>query len=104
MKHLPTLPQALTLGLLSLALATPLSVSAKTKNTPNPLQCERDGRLQACEDSPSEARKPKKAVAFKAQATDGADSTDMPAKKSKKSKKKSKKAGQKKTKRASPAK
>ena len=49
MKHLPTLPQALTLGLLSLALATPLGASAKTKNTPNPLQCERDGRLQACE-------------------------------------------------------
>ena len=102
MKHLPTLPQALSLGLLSLCLAAPSGAMAKTKTTPNPLQCEREGRMQACEDSPSEASKPKKAVAFKAQATDGADLTDMPAKKSKKSKKKSKKAGQKKTKRASP--
>ena len=73
---------------------------AKTKPTPNPLQCERDGRMQACEDSPSEASKPKKAVAFKAQAADGTDLTDKPAKKSKK---KGRKAGKKKTKRASPA-
>jgi hypothetical protein len=68
---------------------------AKTKAKPNPLQCERDGRLQACEDSPTEASKPKKALAFKAQSADDTALTDKPVKKSKK---KSKKTGKKKAK------
>ncbi len=96
MKHLTTLPQALTLGLLSLCLASPIGALAKTKTAPPPLQCERDGKLQACDDQP-EVAKPKKGVAFKAQATDGAGMTDKPAKKSKK---KSKKSANKKAKRS----
>ena len=95
MKHLQ-LPQALTLGLLSLCLATPLGASAKTK-TPDPLQCERDGRMQACEDAPTDAAKPQKAKAFKAQATDMTGETVKPVKKTKK---KGKKAAKKKAKRS----
>jgi hypothetical protein len=47
--------------------------------------------MQACEDAPTEATKPKKALAFKAQATDGADVANKPPKKSKKKSKKAKK-------------
>ena len=90
MTHLH-LPRALSLALLSLCLTAPLASTAKTKNTPNPLQCEKDGRMQACEDAPTEATKPKKALAFKAQATDGADVANKPPKKSKKKSKKAKK-------------
>ena len=61
MKHLQ-LPQALTLGLLSLCLATPLVATAKAKKETPSLQCERDGKLQACDDQP-EVAKPKKGVA-----------------------------------------
>lgn len=90
MTHLQ-LPRALSLALLSLCLAVPLASSAKTKNTPNPLQCEKEGRMQACEDAPTDSAKPKKALAFKAQATDGADMAQKPAKKSNKKSKKAKK-------------
>jgi hypothetical protein len=84
MKHL-NLPQALSLALLSLCLATPLPAVAKAKNEPPSLQCERDGKLQACDDQP-EMTKPKKAAAFKAQAADVNGDADKPAKKKKKKK------------------
>ena len=95
MKHL-NLPQALSLALLSLCLATPLPAVAKAKNEPPSLQCERVGQMQACEDQP-EVAKPKKVAAFKAQAADMNGETEPPAKKKKK---KSKKTAQKKTKRS----
>ena len=95
MKHL-NLPQALSLALLSLCLATPLPAVAKAKNEPPSLQCERDGQLQACDDQPAVA-KPKTVAAFKAQAADMNGETEPPAKKKKK---KSKKTAQKKTKRS----
>lgn len=46
MKHLK-LPQALSLALLSLCLATPLPAMAKAKKEQPSLQCERDGQMQA---------------------------------------------------------
>jgi hypothetical protein len=95
MKHL-NLPQALSLALLSLCLATPLPAVAKAKKEPPSLQCERDGQMQACDDQPAVA-KPKKVAAFKAQAADMNGETEPPAKKKKK---KSKKTAQKKTKRS----
>ena len=95
MKHL-NLPQALSLALLSLCLATPLPAVAKAKNEPPSLQCERGGQMQACDDQPAVA-KPKKVAAFKAQAADMNGETEPPAKKKKK---KSKKTAQKKTKRS----
>ena len=95
MKHLK-LPQALSLALLSLCLATPLPAVAKAKKEPPSLQCERDGQMQACDDQPAVA-KPKKVAAFKAQAADMNGETEPPAKKKKK---KSKKTAQKKTKRS----
>ena len=94
MKHL-NLPQALSLALLSLCLATPLPAVAKAKKEPPSLQCERGGQMQACDDQPAVA-KPKKVAAFKAQAADMNGETEPPAKK----KKKSKKTAQKKTKRS----
>lgn len=90
------LPQALSLALLSLVLASPLPAMAKAKKEPPSLQCERDGKLQTCDDQP-EVAKPKKAAAFKAQAADMNGETQPPAKKKKK---KSKKTAQKKTKRS----
>lgn len=90
------LPQALSLALLSLCLATPLVVTAKAKKETPSLQCERDGQLQACDDQTAVA-KPKKVAAFKAQAADMNGETEPPAKKKKK---KSKKTAQKKTKRS----
>ena len=90
------LPQALSLALLSLCLATPLAAVAKAKKPPPPLQCERDGKLQACDDQP-EVAKPQKGVAFKAQASDLNGDTAKPAKKSKK---KGKKTAKKKAKRS----
>ena len=95
MKHL-NLPQALSLALLSLCLATPLPAVAKAKKEPPSLQCERGGQMQACDDQPAVA-KPKKVAAFKAQAADMNGETEPPAKKKKK---KSKKTAQKKTKRS----
>ena len=95
MKHLK-LPTALSLALLSLCLATPISAMAKTKKETPTLQCERDGKLQSCEDQP-EVAKPKKATAFKAQSTDLNSEMDKPAKKKKK---KNKKSAKKKTKRS----
>ena len=95
MKHL-NLPQALSLALLSLCLATPLPAVAKAKKEPPSLQCERDGQMQACDDQPAVA-KPKKVAAFKSQAADMNGETEPPAKKMKK---KSKKTAQKKTKRS----
>jgi hypothetical protein len=77
------LPRALSLALLSLCLATPLVATAKAKKETPSLQCERDGKLQACDDQP-EVAKPKKAAAFKAQAADVNGETDKPAKKKKK--------------------
>ena len=100
MKHLPTLPQALTFGLISLCLSAPLGAMAKTKAPPSPLQCEKDGRMQPCEDSQSDKLTTKKGLAFKAQAADGADAAS---KSHKKSTKKGKKAAKKKSKRASVA-
>ena len=90
------LPQALSLALLSLCLATPLPAMAKAKKEPPSLQCERDGQMQAC-DNPADMAKPKKAAAFKAQAAEMNGESEAPAKKKKK---KSKKAAQKKTKRS----
>ena len=81
------LPQALSLALLSLCLATPLVATAKAKKETPSLQCERDGKLQACDDQP-EVAKPKKGVAFKAQAAGMNGETDKPAKKKKKKGKK----------------
>ena len=78
----PTLPQALSLALLSLCLASPLGAHAKTKAAP-PLQCEKDGRMQACDDQP-ELSKPTKGGAFKAQANGLNEDADKPAKKKKK--------------------
>jgi hypothetical protein len=95
MKHL-NLPQALSLALLSLCLATPLPAVAKAKKETPSLQCERGGQMQACDDQPAVA-KPKKVAAFKAQAADMNGETELPAKKKKK---KSKKTAQKKTKRS----
>jgi hypothetical protein len=88
MKHHP-LPQALRLALLSLCLAAPMGAKAKTP-APPPLQCEKDGRLQACGDQPDVA-KPSKGDTFKAQATDMNGDTAKPAKKKKKGKKTAKK-------------
>jgi len=82
MKHL-NLPQALSLALLSLCLATPLAATAKAPKEPPSLQCERDGKLQACDDQP-EVVKPKKTAAFKAQAADMNGEADQPVKKKKK--------------------
>lgn len=79
------LPQALSLALLSLCLATPLVVTAKAKKETPSLQCERDGQLQACDDQTAVA-KPKKVAAFKAQAADMNGDADKPAKKKKKKK------------------
>jgi hypothetical protein len=95
MKHLK-LPQALSLALLSLCLATPLPAVAKAKKETPSLQCERGGQMQACDDQP-EVAKPKKVAGFKAQAADMNGETEPPAKKKKK---KSKKTAQKKTKRS----
>ena len=95
MKHL-NLPQALSLALRSLCLATPLPAVAKAKNEPPSLQCERGGQMQACDEQATLA-KPKKVAAFKAQAADMNGETEPPAKKKKK---KSKKTAQKKTKRS----
>jgi len=88
----PNLPQALSLALLSLCLASPPGAHAKTKPAP-PLQCEKDGRMQACDDQP-ELSKPQKGVAFKAQGTGVIGEADKPAKKKKK---KAKKTAKKKT-------
>ncbi len=85
------LRQALTIGLLSLCTAAPLSAWAKNKSAPEPLQCEIDGRMQACENQATNQDKPQKAKAFKAQASDGEDLTDKPQKKTKKKSKKAKK-------------
>ena len=95
MKHLK-LPQALSLALLSLFLASPLPAMAKAKKEQPSLQCERDGKLQTCDDQP-EVAKPKKAAAFKAQAADMNSETDKPVKKKKK---KGKKTTKKKAKRS----
>lgn len=95
MKHL-NLPQALSLALLSLCLATPLPAVAKAKKETPSLQCERGGQMQACDEQTTLA-KPKKVAAFKAQAADMNGETEPPAKKKKK---KSKKTAQKKTKRS----
>ena len=92
MKHLK-LPQALGLALLSLCLSSPLGAWAQTPKESPSLQCERDGKLQSCDDQPKVA-KPKKAAAFKAQASEMTADTQQPTKKKKK--KKSKKAAQKK--------
>jgi len=92
MKHHP-LPQALSLALLSLCLAAPMGASAKPP-APPPLQCEKNGLLQACDDQP-EMAKPQKGEAFKAQASDMDGETNKPAKKKKK---KSKKTAKKKAK------
>lgn len=91
MTNLPTPPRVLSLALLSLCLSAPLASSAKTPNTPAQLQCDKDGRLQACEDAPAQAQQPRKAAAFKAQATDTNAESDKPVKKSKKKSKKAKK-------------
>ncbi|NDC61264.1 MAG: hypothetical protein EBZ60_04500 [Betaproteobacteria bacterium] len=92
MTHHP-LPQALSLTLLSLCLATPLGAHAKNPSPP-PLQCEKDGKWQACDDQPA-LTKPKKALAFKAQGNNVTGEAD---KNPKKKKKKAKKTTKKKTK------
>jgi hypothetical protein len=60
-----------------------LGAWAQTPKESPSLQCERDGKLQACDDQPKVA-KPKKAAAFKAQASEMTADTEQPTKKKKK--------------------
>lgn len=70
MKHPPLLTRALGLTLLSLLLASPPALHAKTKEKPA-LLCESDGQMKPCEDSQSDKVAEKgKPRAFKAQAPD----------------------------------
>ena len=91
-----TLSHLLGLLLISFSLGSAQTALAKEKKQSPAVQCEQDGTLGPCPDSPPVSAKTGKPVSFKAQ-TD--EAVDKPVKK-----KKGKKAGgKKKTKRSKPA-